>query len=87
MDHIPITFEHNGKKYTGNFSSVHGAGQNVWYLMDNKNFYRGRLRIAKGKWVFNATTKIQELSDLADFFGDYLVAWFDSNYLQTCSSM
>jgi len=29
MDNIAITFERNGKKYTGRFNSVHGAGQNT----------------------------------------------------------
>jgi hypothetical protein len=74
-DRIPITFEHSGKKYIGSFSSVHGAGQNVWYLTDNKNFYLGRLRLSRDQWVFDATPKTQELCDLAEYFGEYLMAW------------
>jgi hypothetical protein len=57
MKDMPITFEHNGKKYSGYFAAVHGAGQNVWHLMDNKNFYLGQLRFVNDKWVFNGTTK------------------------------
>jgi hypothetical protein len=78
MDSIPISFECNGKKYSGcEFSAVHGAGQNVWHLNDSKCFYLGRLRQANGKWVFDATPKTQELAEMADFFGDYLTAWLE----------
>ncbi len=75
MDHIPITFEHKCKKYTGNFSSVYGAGQNTWHLMDNKHFYLGRLRMARGEWVFDPTPKTENLAELANFFGEYLILW------------
>jgi hypothetical protein len=64
MDRIPITFEHDGKKYAGSFSSVHGAGQNVCYLIDDKNFYLGRLRVARDQWCFDATPKTEGLSKL-----------------------
>jgi len=77
MDDIPIMFEHNGKTYKGRFSSVYGTGQNEWHLMDDKNFYRGTLRMNKDQWVFDPTPKTLELSDLADFFGEYLIAWHE----------
>jgi hypothetical protein len=50
MEEVPITFEIEGKKYSGRFSAVHGAGQNVWHLMDNHNYYLGRLRLVNEKW-------------------------------------
>jgi hypothetical protein len=67
MDHVTINFEHYGKKYTCNFSAVYGAGQNVWHLMDDKNFYLGTLRMNKDRWVFDATPNTQELSELANY--------------------
>ncbi len=76
MKDVPITFEHN-RKHSGYFSPVHGAGNNMWHLMDNKNFYLGRLRFTNDKWVFDATPKTQELTDLADFFGNYLFSWYE----------
>jgi len=82
MDHIPISFEHSGKKYSCRFGAVHGAGQNVWHLNDDKNFYLGRLRQANDKWMFDATPKRQELAEMANFFGDYLTYNF-INYKQS----
>lgn len=76
MDTIPISFEHLGKQYTGHFSKVMGAGSgSTYYLMDDKNFYLGRLRIANEQWTFDASPKKQELKDVADFFGDYIINW------------
>src|SRR4030095_2559958 len=69
MKDIAITFEHLGKKYSGRFSAVQGAGQNVWHLNDERNFYLGRLRKdANDNWRFDATPKTQEPAELADFF-------------------
>ena len=76
MEQIPITFEIAGKKYSARFTAVHGAGQNVWHLMDNQNYYLGRLRRVNDKWVFDASDKSAELKQLADFFGDYLISWY-----------
>ena len=77
MEYIPITFEHNGKKYSAYFNAVHGGGQNVWHLNDDKNFHLGRLRQANDKWVFDATPKTQELAELADYFGHFLISWHE----------
>lgn len=76
MDTVPISFEHVGKKYSGHFSEIHGASQNVWHLQDDGNFYLGRLRQANDKWVFDPTPKTEELAEMAEFFGDYLTAWY-----------
>jgi hypothetical protein len=77
MKDIPIEFRLNGKKYSGNFSAIHGSGNNVWHLMDDRNFYLGRLRRANDKWVFDASGKSDELKELAEFFGDYITAWYE----------
>lgn len=64
---IPISFEHLKKQYTGHFSNVMGGGDtSTHHLMDDKNFYLGRLRIANNKWVFDNTPKTPELKGLAD---------------------
>ena len=42
MEKVPITFEHEGKQYTGTLDAVHGAGSNNYHLMID-NFYKGRL--------------------------------------------
>jgi hypothetical protein len=44
----------------------------MWHLMDDKNYYLGRLRMANNKWVFDAPDKVAELADLAEFFGECL---------------
>ena len=76
METIPISFEHQGKHYAGHFNKVMGAGDtSTYHLMDDKNFYLGRLRIANDQWIFDATPKTLELKELADFFGDYIINW------------
>jgi hypothetical protein len=76
MDKVPITFECNGKKYSGYFSEIHGAGSNVWHLNIDK-YYSGSLQLSNDKWVFHAGPKDRELAELADFFGNYLTAWYE----------
>jgi hypothetical protein len=76
MDEIPITFEHEGKEYTGSFDEVQGAGTSkVWYLMID-NYYKGRLRMTDRGWVFDPTPKTQSMAELANFFGDYITMWY-----------
>jgi hypothetical protein len=79
MDHVPITFECNGKKYSVHFAAVHGAGSNVWHLMDNKGFYLGRLRQARGEWVFDNSNEKKNpcLGTMTDYFADFLVNWYE----------
>ena len=77
MERIPINFDQHGKKFIGYFSKVAGAGaSSMFHLMDSKNFYCGRLRYSDHcHWVFDAGPKDQTLVALAEFFGDYLIAW------------
>ena len=76
MKDIPLKFECDGKKYSCRFSAIHGAGQNIWHLMNDRNFYLVRLRQANDIWVFDPTPKTGELAEAAQFFGDYLMAWY-----------
>ena len=78
MDVIPITFEHNGKKFHGRFTKVSGAGDTgVWHLMDEKNFYLGRLRLVLNKWGFDPTPKTKDLLELTDYFGEVITPWYE----------
>ena len=74
---VPITSEVAGKKYSCRFTAVYGAGQNVWHLSDDRNFYLGRLRQANDRWVFDGTPKTQQLDGMADWFANYLTAWVE----------
>ena len=79
MEDIPVTFECNGKSFSGQLAQVAGAGGNaVFHLMDNKNFYCGRLRYSDfiKDWVFDPTPKTKDLEQQADYFGDVVTAWY-----------
>ena len=78
MNNIPISFEHQKKQYNGHFGIVMGGGHtSTFHLVDNKNYYLGRLRYSDftSGWVFDPTPKTGELKELADFFGDYITNW------------
>lgn len=70
LEQIPISFEHNGKKFKGHFSKVAGAGPTtVFHLMGDNGYYNGRLMLISNKWVFDATPKTKELDELTEYFG------------------
>lgn len=76
-DRIPVTFEHDGKTYSGYFSQVQGGGSTaVFHLMIDK-FYWGRLRLsADNEWVFDPTPHDPWLADYAAEFGFLIISWF-----------
>ncbi|MGV3528940.1 MAG: hypothetical protein ACO1OO_08600 [Flavisolibacter sp.] len=77
MEQIPISFEHNGRRFAGHFSPVYGGGNHQWHLIVD-SFYFGRLRLTEGQqWVFDPTPKTEGLESLSEFFGDYLRAWIE----------
>lgn len=77
MERIPVNFEQLGKIYSGYFKKVAGAGQEgVWYLMDDKNFYLGRLRQYQDQWVFDDSKPVNKLNELAEYFGEVITAWY-----------
>jgi hypothetical protein len=77
MDKIPINFEHHGKKFSGQFGKVQGAGNtSVWHLMSDDHYYLGRLRIGwQDQWYFDGSRPENKLEELAQFFGEYVTAW------------
>ena len=75
MNHIPITFEHEGKRYNGFFNQVSGSGNTAaFHLYDTQNFFLGKLSKTNG-WVFETTPTTEGFNQLADFFGDYITNW------------
>ena len=75
---VPITFEHQGKAYTGHLSSGTGAGGTMydhWHLMID-NFYCGQLHYSGfcGHWRFTSNSGLFE--GLSDYFEGYLIGWF-----------
>lgn len=79
MNVIDITFEFEGKKYSGSLHQVSGAGSSaMFHLMINK-YYWGRLRFSDftGDWVFEGNKPGME--NLAGELGYYVTAWFDSH--------
>ena len=75
MNHIPITFEHEGKQYSGFFNQVSGDNDTVsFHLYDLENFFLGRLRNENG-WHFDPTPQTESFEHLADFFGEYIANW------------
>ena len=79
MEHIPITFEYRGKYCHCYLYKVAGVGDSgQWYLMDNKNYYLGMLHFnsfVKG-WVFHENAGSKGFSELSQYLGDYLTAWY-----------
>jgi hypothetical protein len=70
-DRIPITFEYRGKDYYGEFMPVQGSGYPRAFQLLINNYYIGSLRYSDG-WVFEG----QVMTDLADVFGAYIIAWY-----------
>ena len=67
---IPISFDYQGKKYSGHFHPVSGSGYTaVYHLIVNK-YYKGEIRYSD-KWIYTGNS----MEDLADFFADYITAW------------
>jgi hypothetical protein len=73
MDPIPISFKHNGIKYTDcYFTKVVRANDTaIWHLHDNDNYYLGRLRFTD-QWIFDANQRKTGIEQLAEFFGDFV---------------
>jgi hypothetical protein len=70
-NNVPISFQYGQKLYSGTFHIVCGTGHEyVWHLYLN-SFYYGNLQYTD-RWVFSGS----DFQCLADFFGDYLTAWY-----------
>lgn len=79
MNGIPITFEFEGKTYSGFFQSVMGAGSSAMFHLMIDNFYFGRLRFSDftNDWVFDGNKPGME--KMAAEFGYWVTAWVDSH--------
>lgn len=80
---IPITFEFNGKTFSGEFSDVMGAGSNCNFHLHINNFYCGRLKYSEfeNEWVFDTNKLSKGWEVLAEHFGYHLIAWYVSQSL------
>jgi hypothetical protein len=69
MRAIPVTFEHNGKQYSGVLSQVQGAGETGVYHLTVNKYYKGRLRFSSftNSWVFDG-----EFEELAEKFAEFI---------------
>ncbi len=78
MNIIAVTFEYNGKQYSGHFSQVSGAGSTSMFHLTVDRAYWGRLRYSDftNGWCFDPTPKNPGMEALADEFGDLIIAWF-----------
>ena len=76
---IPITFEFQGKQFSGEFSDVMGAGNTAIFHLSINRFYYGRLRYSQfeGGWVFDTNAGSVGWEVLAEQFGYHLIAWYD----------
>ncbi len=73
MDPIPISFKHNGIKYSDcYFTRVARPGEAAtWHLYDSDNYYLGRLRFTN-QWIFDPNKRTERIYELAEFFGDFV---------------
>ena len=73
MDPIPISFKHDGIKYSDCYFTrvVRNGEAAFWHLYDSENCYLGRLRFTD-QWIFDANKKSTGINQLAEFFGDHV---------------
>jgi len=73
MDPIPISFKHNGTKYSDCYFTkvVRNNEAAFWHLYDSENCYLGRLRF-NDQWTFDPNKRSTGIDQLAEFFGDYV---------------
>lgn len=78
MDYVPITFDFEGKQYSGFFTQVSGAGSTAMFHLTVDGFYYGRLRYSEfsHNWCFDATPENEGMKKISDEFGDYITAWY-----------
>lgn len=74
MDRVPITFEFQGKKYSGYFTHVNGAGSSSMFHLTVDRYHIGQLWFSD-RWRFESNST-PEMRDLAEYFGDYVTAWY-----------
>jgi len=86
MDPIPISFKHNGIKYSDSyFTKVTRNGEIAfWHLYDYDNSYLGRLQFTD-QWTFDPNKKSTGIDKLAEFFGEFVEKANRNNGMQNGS--
>jgi hypothetical protein len=76
LDNIPISFEHEGKKYTGTLDEVSGAGAaKTWHLMVDK-YYWGQLVFTDNGFSFLPQND-EWLKDFSEYMGEVVTLWYE----------
>lgn len=76
MENVPITFEFRGKKYTGHFGRVAGAGSSSHFHLTVGGYHYGQLWFSdRGVWRFESNA-FPEMSELAEEFGAVVTGWY-----------
>jgi len=75
---IPITFEHQGKQYTGIFSQVSGSGSTGLYHLMINDFYYGQLFHSEHFGWQWGSNKVY-FKGQAEYFGSYVSNWLDDH--------
>lgn len=73
MNKIPVTFEYEGKEFSGTLDEVAGAGADYWHLTVNKHYW-GRLRKVGETWFFDESK--WKVAHLVDHFAAVVIAWY-----------
>lgn len=85
---IPVTFNYKGNEYKGFFSQVSGSGSTAMFHLNVNGYHWGQLSYVQGHDGFNggptavkagwrfASNQHPELEEMADYFGDVVIAWF-----------
>ncbi len=67
MRTIPVTFDFEGKEYTGFLSAVSGSGGDVYHLMINNRYMGQLIRTELYGWQFHSQSG--KGKDLSEYFG------------------
>ncbi len=60
--------------YAGCFSEPHGSGGNIWFLTVNKYHWGQLILKCDYEWAFYNNK--DELKEMADYFGDCIMPWY-----------
>jgi hypothetical protein len=72
LERIPVTFEHEGRNYTGYLTSVSGAASNTHFHLMIDHYYKGQLFYTPlYGWQMDG-----EFQELKDYFVDVLISWY-----------
>lgn len=81
MPVIPVSFEFGGKMVSAGLRPFVGIGQDkndidTYYLRNGMKFF-GSLHKINDEYVFYPEPGCEELTELADYFRDVIIAWYE----------